>query len=237
MEPSATHSKSNVWLLLFLLSTVGLIIFATLFFSRPMPPPGETRVVVQAVTNTVMNTVTNEVIRVVPKEVEKIVKVPVELPSIIIAASNMLYNMLGAEFVGKDKVLFRMTNIAVQCFLNDDIKKYVSEDEVRSKFELTLRRNNVPIDSSSPNVVSVSLDGFFTDQTQLLSYMTGCRVFEIQWVSRGEEWHKALVTVWQKAESYGNVGRNRANAVLLGDVERFAELFANDFLSANPKKQ
>jgi len=45
---------------------------------------------------------------------------------------------------------------------------------------------------------------------------------------------KATVTVWEK-QNLGYAGSRVASGALLDSVEKEGELFANDFLSANPK--
>jgi hypothetical protein len=42
-------------------------------------------------------------------------------------------------------VLFGMKDIQVQIYCDNKVKDLVSEDAMRTKFELTLRKNNVPI--------------------------------------------------------------------------------------------
>jgi hypothetical protein len=102
---------------------------------------------------------------------------------------------------------------------------------------IALRRNNVPIDPNSAEVVNLVIQGFFNNSSQqLLCYSITCNVDESQWVFRQRECHLATVRVWNKGGWFGYVGREKANEPLLNDVEKCAEIFANDFLSANPKQ-
>jgi len=100
---------------------------------------------------------------------------------------------------------------------------------------LVLRRNNVPIDPSSIDSVAVEIDGFFDDATHLLlCFSITCDVEESQAVFRAGDCRFANVAIWRK-EKFGTVGKAKANEALLRNAEQFAEMFANDFLSANPK--
>ena len=217
-----------------------MIVFATLYFSSP-------KVVVQKEIQTVTNTVTNEVVKEVPKEVEKIVTVPAEIPQDYTVAMNTLSNFVSnydnASWVDQNEKLFGMTNVQVKCFLDDAAKQLISEDEVQSKFELTLRRNNVPINPKSQNTVFVSIEGTRLDLPQEVTgpttgyffvYNVNVGVDSVQTVFRGGQFHRTTVTVWEK-QDLGYAGSRVANGALLDSVEKEGELFASDFLSANPK--
>jgi len=215
-----------------------MLLFAMLYFTSPKPTPGNIQRVTQIVTNTVtmINTVTNEVVKEVPKEVEKIVEVPAKIPQEYVAAMDLWQKMTNASFTPLEQVLFRMTNVNVICELDYAMQQVTSEDEVKAKFELTLRRNDVPIDPHSPNIVYLTITGFLDPATPTtLCYAILCRVAERQWIFRWGECHLATVIVWNKGQSHGTVGKYKANEALLKEIEKCAEIFANDYLSANPK--
>jgi hypothetical protein len=118
--------------------------------------------------------------------------------------------------------------------LEGSTKAAVSEAEVKAKFELTLRRNNVPLNSQSTNMVVVLMNGFFDEKGEL-TYSVSCGVSEWQFIFRGNECRYAMVTLWEADGRYGYAGPARMNDLLLTAVEKEAEQFANDYLSANPK--
>ena len=228
-NPNTTAAK--LWFLLGI-STLGLLIFAGLYFFNP-----KTVTVIQTVpnnvTNVVVNTVTNEVI----KEVEKIVKVPAAIPEDYIRAKYTVSNFDNADPIIYGQPLFGMKDVQVIYTLSDIVKKVVSADEVKSKFELTLRRNNITINPNSSNQVVVNVGGFWgvpPISEAILTHDISVDVCEYQTLRRGEQIHKAFISVWHR-NFYGFVGRDNANKYLLENVEKQAEIFANDFLSANPK--
>ena len=195
------------------------------------------KTVTNYVTNNVSTIVTNEIIKEVPKEVEKIVNVPAEIPPEYIVAKNLYDKMTNVTVVNLDQVLFNMKDVRVHCSLDNAVQQVISEDEVKAKFELALRRNNVPINPNSPNAVNFSIEGFFDVTTgALLCYSINTSVYENQWVFRNGNCRMAPVIIWTKGNSYGTVGKSKANEALLNEVEKRAEIFANDFLSANPKQ-
>jgi len=233
-NPNSTASKA--WFL-FGISTGALLIFAGLYFFNPRTV-AKVQTVPTLITNTVVTIETNEVVKEVPKEVEKIVNVPAEIPHDYVLAMKFYRRMTNAAYAGADEVLFKMKDVRINYELDDAIKQVVGEDEVKAKFELTLRRNNVPINANSSNVILVSLGGFFDSTTQnLLCYSLNCGVPEGQVIFRGGEFRTAILTIWRRGDSYGTVGRSKANEALLNEVEKEAEIFANDFLSANSKSQ
>ena len=225
---------------LFGFSTAGMVIFALLYFFNPETKI-QTHFVTNSITNTVTqfvtNTMTNVVVKEVPKEVEKIVNVPASIPQEYIAAVRIISNFDNCDFVKDNQALFGMKDVQVLYFLEDDVKESVSEDEVRTKFELTLRKNNVPVSPTSKNYVTVNVEGFWNDPPSrgLLAYTIEVSVYEKQTLLRGRQIHKAIVRVWGK-NWHGTVGRYKAKRSLLDQMEGDAEVFANDFLSANPKQ-
>lgn len=223
-------------LFFFAISTCGMIVFATLYFSSP-------KIVVQKEVETVTNTITNEVVKEVPKEVEKIVTVPAEIPANYIRAMEVVSNFDNADIVNAHQALFGMKDVQVVCSLNEDAKQVISEGEVQSKFELALRRNNISINPKSKHTIDVMVEALRTELPRfgsdpipeyLFTFTITVAVFDVQTLIREGQIHKTVVTVWQK--SYlGCAGRKVVGTAILDDTEKEAELFANDFLSANPK--
>lgn len=222
------------FLIPFILALLGGVAFAALFFLTPRTYT-QTNLVTQIVTNNVI--LTNTVIKEVPKEVEKIVNVPADIPRDYLIAMNIYRSMTNAATVSHDGVLFNMTNIATSFFIADDIKTIIPEDEVKAKFELTLRRNNIPIDSKSDHTVSLAINGFYSDEYKsTIIYNITCQVIENQFIFRNAEARWTPVQVWSTTMNYGYAGKQKIASVVLDDVEKQAEIFANDFLAANPKK-
>jgi hypothetical protein len=129
-----------------------------------------------------------------------------------------------------------MDDVKVIYSLDNAIKQTLLEDEVKAKYELTLRNNGVPINPDSRNTINVSLSGFYNDTGTLLCYALQIDVFESQLIFRNGEGRRGIIRVWSKGSSYGTVGKAKANEALLGTVVKSAEVFANDYLSANPKQ-
>lgn len=190
-----------------------------------------TNTVTNFTTSYVTNSITNDVI----KEVVKEVQVPANIPKEYVDGYNLSQRLVNATYVNSDQALYQMKDVKVAYDFSEGIKQTVLEDEVKAKFELTLRKNNVPLNPASKNTVSLSIHGFYNTEGTLLCYSIELGVIEMQWTFRNGECHQSYVTVWTKGNSFGTVGKAKANEALLDTIQKCSEVFANDFLSANPK--
>ncbi len=180
-----------------------------------------------------------EVIREVPKEVVKVVEqkveVPAEIPEAYQTALKLSNRMRGSKALSQKEALTGVASVSVSVGLTDDIKKTISEEEIRTKFEITLRRSGVPIDENSRFGLTYSADGFTKDNTTLV-YTVRTSLLETLFGFREDG------TVFQRfapswyTGNYGTVGLSKAREFLISDAESAAENFANQWLAQNPKK-
>jgi len=205
-------TENKAWLL-FGVSTIGMLIFAGLYFLSPK--------------DTVIGA---------SKEGQKVKQVPAEIPNEYVKAFEEYEKMTHATNLTIDQILFKIKDVRVLYDLDKDVKEVLTEDEVTTKFELALRRNNVLCNPKSTHVISLRIGGF-DDVTSRFCFAIICSLTENQWIWRDGDWHTAEVTVWTRGIDFGTVGRNKARTTILEKVEERAEIFANDFLSANPKSQ
>lgn len=226
---SASSSTSKAWSLC-AVCFLGMLVFAGLYFSNK-----NTTRTVSVPVNTI-TVVTNEVIKEFPKEIQKIIEVPANIPSEYIDALRIWNRISSASLVREDQVLFGMKDVRTYCTVDPRLQDLMSDDELKAKFELTLRRNNVPLNPNSQNAVHFRINGFTDPSIKgLVVFSTECSVFEVQPFYRDGEWRKTLLEMWSKGNGYGTVGKDKANETWAKEAERQAEVFANDFLTANPK--
>lgn len=180
-----------------------------------------------------------EVIKEVPKVVERIVErkveVPAEIPEIYKNALEFMKRFRGAKLVSQKDSLAGVESVRVGIVLTDDVKKIVSESEIRTKFEITLRRSGVPIDEKSRFALRFEYEGF-TDDSPTLTY--SFTVSLLEWVVAfrdGGPGVYCLTSTWQEG-SFGTVGISKVRDALLKKAEEYAEEFANEWLAMNPKK-
>jgi hypothetical protein len=192
---------------------------------------------VKFITNTVTNFITRYVTNTDIINFTNEVPVPAAIPQTYIDGDTFLKWVRNVPILtSDDQALFAMDDVKVLYILDNTIKQTILEDDVKAKFELTLRKNGVPINPDSRNTVFVGLTGFYDETGMLLCYNYNVSVSESQLIFRNGEGRRGMVTVWQRGGSHGTVGKVKANEALLRVVEKSAEVFANDYLSANPKQ-
>lgn len=187
------------------------------------------------ITNTVTNYATSYVTNSVTNEVVKEVSVPAEIPKEYTDSFNIYQKMSNATFVGPDQALFQMNDVKISFYLDEAVKSTVLEDQIQAKFELTLRKNGITLNPNSQNTLSVTINGLYNSEGTILTYTIVPELFERQWIFRNGVCHTEVVRVWSKGGQFGTVGKMKANDALQDEIEKTAEVFANDFLSANPK--
>jgi hypothetical protein len=180
-----------------------------------------------------------EVIKEVPKVVERIVERRVEVPAAIpeeyVKALGFLERFRASKLVSDKESLAGVKAVSVNIRATDEVKKIVSEQELRTKFEITLRRSGVPIDEKSVYTLYYAQDGF-TGPSPILVWACRTTLADMLFGFRGDgEMFAKDVPVWAKGD-YGTIGITKARETLMAEAESSAEAFANDWLAMNPKK-
>jgi len=132
--------------LMFAITTAGILILGSFSFLSSTNAQ-EVQTTTTIATNVVTNTVANKTL----SENQNNPKTPVVLPPD--AAMRFASNYFNCDFVKKDQILFGMRDVSVVYY--NQLKDIISDDEMRAKFELTLRKSSVPINPASGNLVSL----------------------------------------------------------------------------------
>jgi hypothetical protein len=176
-------------------------------------------------------------VKKVTKEVTKEVEVPAKLTAEQQAAIVFWDRFRSAEFIKTaDDALYKLDSVNIQVSLNDAIKKMVSEDRVRNKFELILRKHGVKIDENAVVSVYIMIEGLWSKQpVAFLVYTPRIQLNQFVVVARNGDLRRVLATVWQKG-SYGFAGSQVAEGAILESVQSMGEEFANKYLAAQEKR-
>lgn len=219
---------------------IAAVVFAVLWLRERERKPEVVGEVLKPVQ--VIKEVPIEKIREVPKEVVKEVEVikTVEVPAKLTDWQQIAIDFADRYYAAKfietfDDALYKLETIRVEVFLNDEVKKVVSEDRVRNKFELILRKHGIKIDEKSPVSVNVSIDGLWNENSKFLVYTPRIELDQVVVVGRSGDFRKVIATLW-KMGSYGFAGRQVVEGAILADVESLGEGFANKYLAAQAKK-
>ena len=158
------------------------------------------------------------------------------IPKDYVNAQSLFEQMTNATLVSEAQSLFKMQAVHVDYGFSQTAKDALSTDTIKAKFELTLRNNGVPMNPNAQDTLLVEIDAFYDDDREnVLCFSIHYELSSLQWIERNGEWHRGIVTVWTKG-SYGTVGKLKASDALEQTITKGAEVFANDYLNANPKK-
>lgn len=109
----------------------------------------------------------------------------------------------------------------------------LTQDEVRVTSELRLRTAGIAVLSSTATIyLQVSVDAT-TGPMGLAAFSVTVQLWQPVYLPRSQKLVSA--STWQ-ARMFGGSGRDRVKDTVESDVRRLVDLFANDFLTANPKK-
>ena len=182
--------------------------------------------------------VTNEVPKEVIREVQVIkeVEVPAKLTTDQKYSIDFTSRYLTApQLKTSDEVFYKMETVKVAVFLNDAVKKVVTEDRVKNKFELILRKHNIRLDDNASVWLGVTIEGLWNKDEIILTYTPAMSLTEGFVVARNGDLRRVIATTWSEGK-YGYAGKNVAESAIVSLVEEMAESFANRFLATSDKE-
>ena len=175
-----------------------------------------------------------EVIKEVPQDVVQTVEVPAPVTPDTVQGLNLWNRWKARKLAATPRDwLAGLNSVNVAVLVSEDAKEAVSESEIRTEIELTLRRHQVPLDKTSICTFYYEVDSV---GDELVSYAThaslNTAVFSVkpdQSLVMGDQ------PIWLSGK-YGSVEPADAHDALISAAESDAEQFANDWLAANPTK-
>jgi len=223
LSPNTDKSTAVVWLsVLGGMATFLAILFGLLWLSAIGREP---RVIEKSV----------QVVKEVPVVSVKEVEVPVKLTPLQQVDLEMGARCRNAIYCTDQKQLFRnVGSVDVHVFLNDPVKSIISEDRIKNKLELILRRNNITIDNNSLHSLWLSVEGTWLEEKVGLSYIMKIDFRTPVLVERQLFMYRSTADIWSKG-SIGFAGKSVVEKALIDGVENEAEAFANAYLSEQKK--
>jgi hypothetical protein len=229
----STTSSANPLALPLVLVAVAAVCFAALWLSARVKEP---RVVVKEVAKPieVVKMVPVETVKEVPvekvKEVVKpitnVVEVPARLSDGQQAAIDFSSNYLAAPNLSDmDDALYRIDAVNVRANLRDPVRKVVSEEQIRNRCQLTLRRSGIRLDESSPYVLGLQYDGFWNDKEDTLVYGVSLVLFDSVTMARDGDLRRTYAIVWVQND-LGSVEKSLAQQAILSNLETNTAIFA-----------
>ena len=168
----------------------------------------------------------------VEREIVRNVEVPAEIPAIYEDALKRLVARARADLADEKTCFTGLDSIEVSVAMNEGAEDILSERRAKDKFELTLRRHDVPLSDVSEPYLSLSIDVIWNDANTIAIFHIQAALRERVLIYRNHKPYRRYVSVWKTA-SYGRVGKNSARESFLNTIEEHAERVANLYLSAN----
>jgi hypothetical protein len=218
---------------LFFVATMAAVAFATLWWSERGRQP---QVIVREITKPIdvprvvpverVKLVPVEKVKEVPKEVIK--EIPAELTEAEKAALEFSSNYVAAPNLSSlDDALYKLDSIAVRVNLRDEVKKVISEDQLKARYETLFRGRGIRLDDRSPYWLGVNYDGCWNDN--LLIYGVHMELYDSVTIDRGGDLRRTYAIVWAH-DDLGYASRELASPVILSNADTNAEFFASRYL-------
>ncbi len=201
----------------------------------------------------VVKTVTVEKIREVPVErikevpVEKIKEVPVEkikeveVPAKLSDEQKALID-LGTRMLARRKllktedVLYKIPAFKIDIILDDSIKDQITEDRIRNKLELALRKSRIPIDNGAGATLTFEVYALWNKLTTQVSTSINLKVLDWVTLARDGDLRTAPVFIYQD-NMIGYAGKIKIQELVLGVLDELSERFANKYLAVQEKEK
>ena len=223
-----TKQNSHVggfWAFVF---AIGLAVVAYLYYQETQKSPEEK-------IKEVVKEVPVEKIKEVIKEVQ--VEVPAELDKSQQLAINIAERWLSAPRVAdSDEVFYGIKSFKTKVTLNDAVKKIVSEDSLRNKLELTLKRNGISIDPESPYSLIFNVSGFWDLEETRFIYSCKLQLLEMVTLYRNHDFRNTAIYTWKKGR-FGQAGKAIVEKRVLENVESYAKEFSIKYLKVMDKEK
>ena len=186
-----------------------------------------------------------EIVREVPveviKEVEKERLVTVSKPAELTYAQKYHIDFAEKYFAAPmvasyDEVFYGIESFKIAIALDDVVKKVISEDRVKNKLELALRRNGISVDPDSDYNLNYTVSGLWNKDGIVLSYSYNLSVMETITFARNGDLRRYPVDVWQRSGT-GYAGKNLAEKAMLDGVDEAGDDFSIRFLRVMDKEK
>jgi hypothetical protein len=190
----------------------------------------------------VEKTVTVEKRVEVPREIirEVIKEVPADIPENYVQALNIFDKLRNPKYIfNNDELLQGVKSINLVISLGNKTHGLVDESILRTKLELSVRRNGITIDDKSPWLLKYSIDGLAMkaesgNEMRQLVFSMNLSLFEAVNILGPDGSKVTVVPVWTRG-TFGNVTYNDATTYLAEKAVNRIDEFSNAWLAQNPR--
>lgn len=133
---------------------------------------------------------------------------------------------------GQDELLKGINSFSVDVYANDQALKIISKQELKTKVELSLRRNGIKVVDKVGKPLCVFVDALKVNQGLGYSFRSDLKVMEMCYIPRENGYFRFFLFVWSDG-GLGVGGVQTAKSSLVENVIDTVEQFSNAYLSQN----
>jgi hypothetical protein len=136
-----------------------------------------------------------------------------------------------AEFIDNAKSLFKGVKcFKVQVFLSGE-EDIISKEELKTKVELSLRRNGIKIDQKTgEKQIWVTVSCIKRDITT--AYSANIEIIDVLYHRNENQFVKLIAPIWRQG-TFGYAGRQVIRSAIIETTVDLVDLFSNAYLSQN----
>jgi hypothetical protein len=144
--------------------------------------------------------------------------------------------MLNRPIIKSDaEILYKIPAFRVSIFLPDSIKGIVSDEAIRNKLELALRRNRIKMDDAASVGLALNVNALWNEGKTFASTTISLSVVDSVTLARTGDLRSAFVPVYNDLQ-FGYAGSLKLKEQVMGAVDELAETFANKHLATQEKE-
>ena len=167
-----------------------------------------------------------------------LIEKPVEKPEVPAALTEKQQELIayGVLYLNSPRVtsekelLYNIPAFSVNVSVAQNLKEQVSEERLRTKLELLLRKNRIKIDPESPVQLSLVLQCLWNTEKTFCTWRCNLKVLDTATLMRDGDFRKAYFTTYEQGH-FGYAGKTRVEEAILETVDEEGEAFANDYLA------
>jgi hypothetical protein len=173
-----------------------------------------------------------EVVKEVPVERIKEVEVPAKLSARQQADIDLGARYRAAIYLSDRKqVLRNIGSVSVHVVMEDQVREVISEERLKNKLELYLRKYNITIDDKATHMLWFTVNGGWVREKTGLFFSSEMSLREFVVFERQNGMYRSAADTWNDS-TVGFAGKIYAEKGILDSFESKAESFANAYLAA-----
>lgn len=225
--------------LLAVVFAIGFLVVGFLYFKETQKDP---EVVIQEV----IKEVPVEVVKEIPVEVVKDVsnefieeqEMPINLNDpqevMITLAKRYVY---APRIKERNEIFYGINSLKTRVILDDEVKELITEESVKDRLELNLKKRGIQIDEGSPQAVIIAISGMWNQTKMALVYQYELVLVDYVVLNRDGDMRGAVIDAW-KTSGFGLTGSSMSiRDHIIECIDEVSETLANGYLETVEKEK